>query len=522
MFKDIIRWRFIRAQVLKGGVSKRQAARDAGIHWSTLEKILKHPFPPKFNRKKRQTRPKRLRIVISKQEDIATDIKDKIIDSVAFIRDMIQVIPRSAVPVADLRSLTRLLLESGFAPPDTSSKFHNPDSENHQWMQLVMQKKLSFSSIQGECGHNSELQLIAKKAWSGSLAERKKAVVVLAKLKGISSRSICRFFKSSDHAIQDYWGKFQAGGSSELFNRKSRPKQAENGVFRSVFLSLLHSPPSAHGINRTSWKWDDLLRCLRMQGYASNKDTLREIVKSAGFRWRQAKVVLTSNDPEYREKLEHLKGILSTLGRDERFFSIDEFGPFALKKKAGKQLVAPGEYPSVAQFQKSKGWLIVTAALELSRNQVTHFYSKKKNTVEMIKLLEVLVEQYGQCKKLYVSWDAASWHASEKLYEIVKYHNAMAAAGNNMPLIELVPLPASAQFLNVIESVFSGMAKAIIHNSDYQSEDDAKAAIDRYFQERNIFFQSNPKRAGNKIWGHERVPSVFAEDQNCKDPKWSR
>jgi hypothetical protein len=134
----------------------------------------------------------------------------------------------------------------------------------------------------------------------------------------------------------------------------------------------------------------------------------------------------------------------------------------------------------------------------------------------------VLVEQYGQCKKLYVSWDAASWHASEKLYEIVKYHNAMAAAGNNMPLIELVPLPASAQFLNVIESVFSGMAKAIIHNSDYQSEDDAKAAIDRYFQERNIFFQSNPKRAGNKIWGHERVPSVFAEDQNCKDPKWSR
>jgi len=32
-----------------------------------------------------------------------------------------------------------------------------------------------------------------------------------------------------------------------------------------------------------------------------------------------------------------------------------------------------------------------------------------------------------------------------------------------------VPLPAGAQFLNVIESVFSGMARAIIHNSDYES-----------------------------------------------------
>jgi hypothetical protein len=32
-----------------------------------------------------------------------------------------------------------------------------------------------------------------------------------------------------------------------------------------------------------------------------------------------------------------------------------------------------------------KGSLICTAALELSTNQVTHFYSKRKNTAEMIK-----------------------------------------------------------------------------------------------------------------------------------------
>ena len=41
----------------------------------------------------------------------------------------------------------------------------------------------------------------------------------------------------------------------------------------------------------------------------------------------------------------------------------------------------------VPQYQKSKGWLILTAALELSRNQITHFYSLKKNTEEMIKMV---------------------------------------------------------------------------------------------------------------------------------------
>jgi hypothetical protein len=40
------------------------------------------------------------------------------------------------------------------------------------------------------------------------------------------------------------------------------------------------------------------------------------------------------------------------------------------------------------------------------------------------------------------------------------------AAYDGAPEIEILPLPAQAQFLNVIESVFSGMARAIIHNSD--------------------------------------------------------
>ncbi len=82
--------------------------------------------------------------------------------------------------------------------------------------------------------------------------------------------------------------------------------------------------------------------------------------------------------------------------------------------------------------------------------------------------------------------------------------------------------PSRAQFLNVIESVFSGMARAIIHNSDYQSVEEAMEAIDRYFRERNEHFRLRPKRAGKKIWGKEPAPSEFSESNNCKDPRWCR
>jgi len=164
------------------------------------------------------------------------------------------------------------------------------------------------------------------------------------------------------------------------------------------------------------------------------------------------------------------------------------------------------------------GSIIVTAAIELSSNQVTHFYSLRKNTAEMIRMMEALVAAYRDRTKLYLSWDAASWHVSKKLFERIDTHNA--GIGSNGPRIVTAPLPARAQFLNVIESVFSGMARAIIHNSNYGSVDEAKAAIDRYFCERNAYFKSNPRRAGGKLWGKERVPAEFSPSNNCKDPRF--
>ena len=134
-------------------------------------------------------------------------------------------------------------------------------------------------------------------------------------------------------------------------------------------------------------------------------------------------------------------------------------------------------------------------------------------------MMERLVQKYQDRRKLYLSWDAASWHISKGLYKRVEEHNAAIVSGNG-PTVETAPLPAGAQFLNVIESVFSGMARSIIHNSDYKTLDDAKAAIDRYFADRNAHFTLHPKRAGKKIWGKEREVSEFSLANNCKDPRY--
>jgi len=349
--------------------------------------------------------------------------------------------------------------------------------------------------------------------------------IVLAAADGQQDKSIALSMGITRQTVALWRHRFRQEGPKCLWRiapgRGRKPILQQAVPVKDAIFALLHSPPSQHNVNRTSWRLADIRQCLLKQGISISRSTISRIVSDAGYTWRKATEVLTSNDPEYQAKLDRIKSVLSTLGEKDRFCSIDEYGPFAIKMKGGTKLVGPGEHPHVPQFQKSKGRLIVTAALELSQNQVTHFYSVAKNTAEMIRLLEVLLEKYKECGTLYLSWDAASWHASEALYEKVESVNTPDLwHAAHVPHVELIPLPSSAQYLNVIESIFSGMAKAIIHNSDYQSVEEAIAAIDRYFLERNDFFDKNPKRAGNKIWGQELVVCEFSESNNCKDPKY--
>jgi len=311
----------------------------------------------------------------------------------------------------------------------------------------------------------------------------------------------------------------ETGNLRDLKPWSNHTKVTDRQDVKEKVFEVLHTPPSDYGFNRTTWKFNDLQQALAQSEVHIGQHSIRKIIRDSGHRWLKAKKVLTSKDPDYREKLDHIHGILSSLRQNEGFFSIDEYGPFAVKRRQGKKLVAAGEAYTVPQWQKSKGCLIMTAALELSTNQVTHFYSEKKDTEEMIKLLDILLASHSHLNRIYLSWDAASWHISKKLFQKIEDNNVMAYITGSTH-VDVAPLPAGAQFLNVIESIFSGMARAIIHNSDYKSKAQAQDAIDRYFAERNQFFRENPKRAGKKIWGKERVPVEFSESHNCKDPMY--
>jgi transposase len=397
-----------------------------------------------------------------------------------------------------------------------------------EWISALPNKRIDYatlphavigdSAFPHALASNSDLPILLDHLQKGGLLARRRSMVILASRSGLRCSFICKILRLSPVTYRRSLRIFEEGGAAALFARRINPhRKFDNEEVKKALFRVLHQPPSNFGINRTSWTMAELSRVLKEKGQAACEDVIRQIIKTAGYRWRKARVVLTSNDPEFSKKLDRIRSILSELKDDEAFFSIDEYGPFAIKAQPGRALVGPGEQRVVQQWQKSRGCLILTAAIELSTNQVSHFYSMKKNTAEMVRMMELLTSQYRDRRKVYLSWDGASWHISKELFKRIEEHNA--AVGTGGPIVETAPLPSRAQFLNVIESIFSGMARAIIHNSDYKSVEEAKAAIDRYFEERNAHFKQYPKRAGGKIWRKEREPAEFSESNNCKDPR---
>ena len=401
------------------------------------------------------------------------------------------------------------------------------NEKDNVWMRRLLQGDMSFDELSRDIGDPippGDTAKLYECALCRPIRYRNRALSVLSLLKGISQRRISEYLLIARKSVNRSYTTYKTQGVQSIVSDKGkRLLRQDDPVYVDKVFSILHSPPSSFGFTRTSWRQEDIKKVLADSQMPLSRTDIRSIIKKSGFKYRNARTVLTSNDPKYQAKLQDIKNILANLGPREKFFSIDEYGPFAVKLQGGKSLVPPGTIKTVPQRQKSKGSIILTAALELSTNQVTHFYSRKKNTAEMIKLLDNLITKYADEECIYFSWDAASWHASRELYERVDMVNSDEyRSKTRCPLVRLAPLPTCAQFLNVIESVFSGMARAIIHNSDYQSVDECQVAIDRYFDERNQHYEEHPKKAGKRIWGKERVEAAFKESNNCKDPMYCR
>jgi transposase len=164
--------------------------------------------------------------------------------------------------------------------------------------------------------------------------------------------SICQKLGRSPRTIKKWRQIFlnQGLGSLQIPSKKACNEQqlAIIAKKKARLVKIIHESPSLHGVNRTTWTLETLAAAYRkVYGESVSRRSVSQYFNEFGYKFKKARRVLTSPDPEYRTKLKQITAILSRLTDQEKFFSIDEFGPCAVKRRGGRALV-PGDQIATA------------------------------------------------------------------------------------------------------------------------------------------------------------------------------
>ena len=131
---------------------------------------------------------------------------------------------------------------------------------------------------------------------------RNSAITILLHLKDFSQREIAGKLFISRSSVARYINKYKEGGVEKLFDfSRIEIKKYEDPKYRDAIFSILHSPPSSYGFNRTTWRMFDLHKILNDKGLGICLHNIRKIIKDSGYKFYKARKALTSNDPDYRK-----------------------------------------------------------------------------------------------------------------------------------------------------------------------------------------------------------------------------
>src|ERR1017187_1227462 len=208
-------------------------------------------------------------------------------------------------------TLTQMLRELGIS----NAKTITIAEQRRNWMRLVLQGVKTIPQIKQDIGDTlsiDDVETLVECVWTKALHLRNRSLALLAHGHGIPTGHIASFLCVERKTARRYISDFKKGGVQWVLDLShEKVKKADDPNYAAAVFKALHTPPSAFGFNRTTWRMDDLHAVLQQQGVPISKNIIHKIIKAAGYRFRKARRVLTSTDPEYRDKLPKIIQMLS-------------------------------------------------------------------------------------------------------------------------------------------------------------------------------------------------------------------
>jgi len=345
-----------------------------------------------------------------------------------------------------------------------------------------------------------ELEKLAN-ARKAPLREVERANIVLRQAAGESISSIQRTLSVSRPTIYKCIDKALAAGPERgLKDLPHSPKQPEITEDAKLWVvNLACTKPKDHGYAAEFWSLSQLARhtrehapgaghsCLRRAA----KATIHRILKAQPLQPHKVKYYLERRDPEFEQKMQDVlvvyqevnfqndTGKSCPIGPEIVTVSIDEKPGVQAIKNTSKDLPpVPGKHPTNGRDYEYKrlGTVSILSALDLHTGHVFTQVHDRHRSREFISLLTEIDAYYPSDCVIRVILDNHSAHISKE---------TMAFLATKPNRFVYVHTPKHGSWLNLVETLFSKMARTFLRFIRVDSKAELKQRILRGVAEIN-------------------------------------
>ena len=322
-----------------------------------------------------------------------------------------------------------------------------------------------------------------------------RASIILDYLDGYSDDRIASRIGINKNTVKNCLSKLREFGVETALNDLPRPGKPRTITDddRSWILNLACTKPLDYGYPDELWSYTIMTDHIR-----KNRDSLRnvsrstvfEILNEAEIRPHKVRYYVEKRDEDFDRKMAvvlHVykevdminNGVIIPELKDTITISFDEKpGIQAISLTSEELPPVPGKHPSVTRDYEYKrlGTLSLLAGIDLHTGSVTETVSRTHNSDDFILFLKKLDSSYPEEKKIRLILDNLKVHTSRKTKEY------LLTVPNRF---EFVFTPKHGSWLNIVEILFSKLARTMLREIRVKTVEELKNRIDQYFQEIN-------------------------------------
>ena len=322
-----------------------------------------------------------------------------------------------------------------------------------------------------------------------------RASIILDYLDGYSDDRIASRIGINKNTVKNCLSKLREFGVEAALNDLPRPGKPRTitDEDRSWILNLACTKPLDYGYPDELWSYTlmtDHIRKNRDSMINVSRSTVFEILNEAEIRPHKVRYYVEKRDEDFDRKMAvvlHVykevdminNGVIIPDLKDTITISFDEKpGIQAISLTSEELPPVPGKHPSVTRDYEYKrlGTLSLLAGIDLHTGSVTETVSRTHNSDDFILFLKKLDSSYPEEKKIRLILDNLKVHTSRKTKEY------LLTVPNRF---EFVFTPKHGSWLNIVEILFSKLARTMLREIRVKTVEELKNRIDQYFQEIN-------------------------------------